>query len=210
MRDRCPRQDLKIRDLIQLPRPQRDSKTVHCCRRAKAERALRRRSYRGGCSCQGMDGPRRFKNGQSKPGDLVAGKTEEKPGVMQGEANGLHHLHQPGGAHQTGPDSTKGGYFPAVNRALIARCASTRASFAAHRRRSPVGPVAAFELPVQPDLMRTRLLSSNARCCWTFHAAVPSNPIVQGCRKTNCSRFGRPALRLPLSFVRCRVFIAAR
>jgi hypothetical protein len=77
MRDRCPRQDLKIRDLIQLPRPQRDSKTVHCCRRAKAERALRRRSYRGGCSCQGMDGPRRFKNGRSKPGDLVAGKTRK-------------------------------------------------------------------------------------------------------------------------------------
>ena len=120
--------------------------------------------------------PSPFQNRRSKPCDLVA-ETQEKPGVMQGEANGLHHLHQPGGAHQTGPDSTKGGYFPAVNRALIARCASTRASFAAHRRRSPVGPVAAFELPVQPDLMRTRVLSSNARCCWTFDATVPSRPI---------------------------------
>ena len=208
MRDRCPRQNLKIRYLVQLPRPQRDSKTIHCRRRAKAERALRRRPYRGGCSCQGMDGPRRFKNRRSKPCDLLA-ETEEKPGVMQGEANGLHHLHQPGGAHQTGPDSTKGGYFPAVNRALIARCASTRASFAAHRRRSPVGPVAAFELPVQPDLMRTRVLSSDARCCW-IDATVPSSPILQACRKTICPKFGRPALCLPLSFVRCRVFIAAR
>src|SRR3954468_16651086 len=85
MRDRCPRQDLKIRDLIQLPRPQRDSKTVHCCRRAKAERALRRRSYRGGCSCQGMDGPRRFENGRSKPCDLVAEK-QEKPGIAAARA----------------------------------------------------------------------------------------------------------------------------
>src|SRR3954454_11041342 len=42
LRDRCPRQNLKIRDLVQLPRPQRDSKTIHCRRRAKAERALRR------------------------------------------------------------------------------------------------------------------------------------------------------------------------
>jgi putative ABC transport system substrate-binding protein len=37
-----------------------------------AERALRRRPYRRGCSCQGMDGPRRFKNRRSKPCDLVA------------------------------------------------------------------------------------------------------------------------------------------
>ena len=27
-----------------------------------------------------------------------------------------------------------------------------------------------FELPVQPDRTRTRLLLSNARCCWTFDA----------------------------------------
>jgi hypothetical protein len=71
MRDRCPRQNLKIRNLVQLPRPQRDSKAIHCGRRAKAERALRRRSYRRGCSCQGMDGPRGFKNRRSKPRDLV-------------------------------------------------------------------------------------------------------------------------------------------
>jgi len=29
-----------------------------------------------------------------------------------------------------------------------------------------------FELPVQPDRTRTRLLSSNARCCWTFDARL--------------------------------------
>jgi hypothetical protein len=33
-----------------------------------------------------------------------------------------------------------------------------------------------------------------------------SSLILQACRKTNCPRFERPALRLPLSFVRCRVF----
>jgi hypothetical protein len=29
-----------------------------------------------------------------------------------------------------------------------------------------------FELPVQPDRTRTRLLLSNARCCWTFDARL--------------------------------------
>ena len=33
--------------------------------------ALRRRPYRGGCSWEGMDGPRRFENGRSEPRDLV-------------------------------------------------------------------------------------------------------------------------------------------
>ena len=71
VRHRCSRQDLEIRYLAELPRPQRDSKTIYCCRRAKAKRALRRRPYRGGCSCQGMDGARHFKNGRSKSRDLV-------------------------------------------------------------------------------------------------------------------------------------------
>ncbi len=57
VRHRCSRQDLEVRHLAELPRPQRDSKTIYCRRRAKAERALRRRPYRGGCSCQGVDGP---------------------------------------------------------------------------------------------------------------------------------------------------------